>query len=62
MVSRRSIRSPETSTSSQWSGCAGVIADRISKVPGVRPTQTYIAFQTFSRHDLESAFSLGMQD
>lgn len=41
---------------------AGVIADRISKVAGVRRTQTYIAFQTYSRHDLESAFSLGLQD
>lgn len=39
---------------------AGVIADRISKVDGVRRTQTYIAFQTYSRHDLEAAFSLGL--
>ena len=39
---------------------AGVIADRISKVAGVRRTQTYIAFQTYSRHDLEAAFSLGL--
>ncbi|HLS24268.1 MAG TPA: Lrp/AsnC ligand binding domain-containing protein [Beutenbergiaceae bacterium] len=39
---------------------AGVIADQISKVAGVRRTQTYIAFQTFSRHDLEAAFSLGL--
>lgn len=39
---------------------AGIIADQISKVAGVTRTQTYIAFQTFSQHDLESAFSLGM--
>lgn len=39
---------------------AGVIADQISKVAGVLRTQTYIAFQTFSRHDLEAAFSLGL--
>lgn len=39
---------------------AGIIADQISKVEGVERTQTYIAFQTFSQHDLESAFSLGM--
>lgn len=39
---------------------AGIIADQISKVEGVEHTQTYIAFQTFSQHDLESAFSLGM--
>ena len=39
---------------------AGIIADQISKVDGVELTQTYIAFQTFSQHDLESAFSLGL--
>ncbi|GAB2680209.1 Lrp/AsnC family transcriptional regulator [Thalassiella azotivora] len=41
---------------------ADVIADRVSKVPGVRGTRTYIAFQTYSRHDLESAFDLGLGD
>lgn len=39
---------------------AGVIADRISKVDGVRSTQTYIAFQAYSKHDLEAAFNLGL--
>lgn len=39
---------------------ADVIADRLSKVPGVRATTTHIAFRTYSRHDLEAAFSLGM--
>ncbi len=38
---------------------AGVIADRLSKVRGVRSTKTYLAFRTYSRHDLEAAFSLG---
>lgn len=41
---------------------ADVIADRVSKIAGVRSTRTYIAFQTYSRHDLESAFSLGAED
>jgi DNA-binding Lrp family transcriptional regulator len=41
---------------------AGVIADRISKVEGVIRTQTYIAFQTYSGHDLEAAFDLGLAD
>jgi DNA-binding Lrp family transcriptional regulator len=41
---------------------ADVIADRVSKIAGVRSTRTYIAFQTYSRHDLESAFSLGFED
>lgn len=39
---------------------ADVIADKVSKVPGVRETKTFIAFRTYSRHDLESAFSLGL--
>ncbi|MEN8672760.1 Lrp/AsnC ligand binding domain-containing protein [Nocardioides sp.] len=39
---------------------AGVVADRLNKVEGVRETETHIAFRAYSRHDLESAFSLGM--
>lgn len=37
---------------------ANVVADQINKVPGVLDTETHIAFRTFSRHDLETAFSL----
>jgi DNA-binding Lrp family transcriptional regulator len=39
---------------------ADVIADRLSKVSGVTATTTHIAFRTYSRHDLEEAFSLGL--
>ncbi|KAA9393371.1 Lrp/AsnC family transcriptional regulator [Kocuria coralli] len=39
---------------------ADVIADRLSKIEGVVETVTQIAFRTYSRHDLEDAFSLGM--
>lgn len=38
---------------------ADVIADRLSKVNGVRSTRTYVAFRTYSRHDLDAAFALG---
>ena len=41
---------------------ADVIADRLSKVSGVRGTETHIAFRTYSRHDLDAAFSLGAGD
>ncbi len=41
---------------------ADVIADHLSKVEGVLRTQTYIAFTTYSKHDLEAAFSLGLED
>lgn len=38
-----------------------VIADRLGKVDGVRSTKTYLAFRAYSRHDLEAAFSLGIE-
>lgn len=41
---------------------AVVVADRIGKVDGVVGTRTYIAFQAYSKHDLEAAFSLGLDD
>ncbi|HEY9562896.1 MAG TPA: Lrp/AsnC ligand binding domain-containing protein [Nocardioides sp.] len=39
---------------------ASVVADRLNKVPGVVSTETHIAFRAYSQHDLESAFSLGL--
>jgi DNA-binding Lrp family transcriptional regulator len=38
---------------------ATCIADRLNKVSGVLSTKTMIAFQAYSQHDLEAAFSLG---
>jgi DNA-binding Lrp family transcriptional regulator len=38
---------------------AKVIPGGISKVEGVVRTETLIAFQVYSRHDLERMFSLG---
>lgn len=40
---------------------AEVIAGRLNKVTGVLETQTHIAFQAFSRHDLEATFDLGVE-
>ena len=39
---------------------ADVVADRLNKVPGVLSTETHIAFRAYSRHDLESAFAVGV--
>lgn len=39
---------------------ADVIPNKISKVNGVVRTETQLAFRTYSQHDLESAFSLGL--
>jgi DNA-binding Lrp family transcriptional regulator len=41
---------------------ADVIAGQVNKVPGILSTQTLIAFRTYSKHDLEAAFSLGFAD
>jgi DNA-binding Lrp family transcriptional regulator len=41
---------------------ADVIADRVGKVEGVRHSVTHIAFRTYSQHDLEAAFALGLED
>lgn len=38
-----------------------VIAGRLNKVDGVLATTTHIAFQSYSRHDLEATFSLGLE-
>jgi DNA-binding Lrp family transcriptional regulator len=46
----------------QQEALADVIADRIGKVDGVRATRTYLAFRTYSQHDLEAAFALGAED
>lgn len=39
---------------------AEIIPNLISKVDGVIRTQTQLAFRTYSQHDLESAFSIGL--
>jgi DNA-binding Lrp family transcriptional regulator len=40
---------------------ADVIAGRMSKVDGVLHTDTHIAFRAYSRHDLDAAFSIGVE-
>ncbi len=39
---------------------ASVVAERLNKVSGVSETETHIAFRTYSKHDLEAAFSIGV--
>jgi DNA-binding Lrp family transcriptional regulator len=40
---------------------ADAVADRLNKVDGVLSTETHIAFRAYSKHDLESAFALGVE-
>ncbi len=39
---------------------AAVVADKLNKIDGVLETETHIAFRAYSRHDLEAAFSIGL--
>ena len=41
---------------------ATVIPGGIGKVDGVERTETLIAFQVYSKHDLERMFSIGFDD
>jgi DNA-binding Lrp family transcriptional regulator len=38
---------------------AQVVSEQIRQLPGVARTQTMVAFEAFSRHDLEAMFSIG---
>jgi DNA-binding Lrp family transcriptional regulator len=38
---------------------ADVVTGRIGQLPGVTKTQTMVAFEAFSRHDLEAMFAIG---
>jgi DNA-binding Lrp family transcriptional regulator len=38
---------------------AELVTGRLSQVPGIRRTHTMVAFEVFSRHDLEALFDVG---
>jgi DNA-binding Lrp family transcriptional regulator len=38
---------------------AQIVTGRLSQLTGVRRTQTMVAFEAYSRHDLEALFSVG---
>ena len=40
---------------------ARVVTHEIAKIPGVQRTQTLVAFQVFSKHDVEALFSVGFE-
>jgi DNA-binding Lrp family transcriptional regulator len=41
---------------------ARVIPQGVARVPGVARTETLIAFQVYSKHDLEAMFSVGFEN
>jgi DNA-binding Lrp family transcriptional regulator len=40
---------------------ARVVTERLAEVAGIDRTYTMVAFETYSRHDLEAMFSIGAQ-
>ena len=40
---------------------AEVVTEKMLEVPGIIRSETLIAFRVFSKHDLESMFSLGIE-
>ncbi|MDQ4108680.1 MAG: Lrp/AsnC ligand binding domain-containing protein [Actinomycetota bacterium] len=47
---------------SEHDDLAKVIPGGISRVEGVERTETLIAFQVYSKHDLERMFSIGFEE
>ena len=41
---------------------AAVVTRELAKLSGIERTQSMVAFQQYSRHDLEAMFGLGLQD
>ena len=39
-----------------------VVPEGIAKVPGVEHTETLLAFEVYSKHDLERLFSIGFEE
>ena len=40
---------------------ADIVTRRIGALPGITSTETMVAFQAFSRHDLEAMWSVGLE-
>lgn len=40
---------------------ADLVTNKMLKIPGIEKSETLIAFRAYSRHDLESMFSIGME-
>jgi DNA-binding Lrp family transcriptional regulator len=46
----------------QYEDMAEVVPGKLQRLDGVTRTQTLMAFQCYSRHDLERLFSIGFED
>lgn len=46
----------------EYEQMAEVVPGRLQRLEGVQRTTTLMAFQCYSRHDLERLFSIGLED
>jgi DNA-binding Lrp family transcriptional regulator len=46
----------------QHEDLAQVVTQHLTRLEGIERTQTMVAFQQFSAHDLEAMFGLGLED
>ena len=46
----------------QYDEMAEVVPGRIARVPGITRTETLMAFQCYSRRDLESMWAIGLEE
>jgi DNA-binding Lrp family transcriptional regulator len=46
----------------QHDDLAKVVTQHLTQLEGIERTQTMVAFQQFSAHDLEAMFGLGLED
>jgi len=45
----------------EYEDLARLVTERLLKMPEILRTQTHMAFRTYSRHDLEHIFDVGME-
>ncbi len=46
----------------QYDAMAEVVPGKLQRLTGVERTETLMAFQCYSRHDLDRLFSIGLED
>jgi DNA-binding Lrp family transcriptional regulator len=46
----------------EYSHMADVVPGKLQRLQGITRTETLMAFQCFSRHDLERLFAIGMEE
>ncbi|HUV04216.1 MAG TPA: Lrp/AsnC ligand binding domain-containing protein [Armatimonadota bacterium] len=45
----------------QYEELASLVTERLLKIPTITRTQTHMAFQAYSKHDLERIFGIGAE-